>query len=53
VADASLIGTVDEVVEKLRAYSDAGVTRIMCQHLLHRDLEMIELLGREVAPAVA
>jgi alkanesulfonate monooxygenase SsuD/methylene tetrahydromethanopterin reductase-like flavin-dependent oxidoreductase (luciferase family) len=50
---ASLIGTVDEVVERLRLYEEAGITRVMCQHLLHRDLDMVELLGREVAPAVA
>jgi alkanesulfonate monooxygenase SsuD/methylene tetrahydromethanopterin reductase-like flavin-dependent oxidoreductase (luciferase family) len=51
--EASLIGTVDEVAERLREYEAAGVTRVMCQHLLHRDLDMVELLGRELAPAVA
>jgi alkanesulfonate monooxygenase SsuD/methylene tetrahydromethanopterin reductase-like flavin-dependent oxidoreductase (luciferase family) len=43
-------GTVDEVVERLRAYEQAGVERVMLRHLLVDDLEMIELLGREVAP---
>jgi alkanesulfonate monooxygenase SsuD/methylene tetrahydromethanopterin reductase-like flavin-dependent oxidoreductase (luciferase family) len=51
--EASLIGTVDEVAERLRVYEDAGITRVMCQHLLHRDLDMVEILGRELAPAVA
>jgi len=51
--EASLVGTVDEVASRLREYEAAGVTRVMCQHLLHRDLEMVELLGRELAPAVA
>jgi alkanesulfonate monooxygenase SsuD/methylene tetrahydromethanopterin reductase-like flavin-dependent oxidoreductase (luciferase family) len=51
--EASLIGTVDEVAERLREYEAAGITRVMCQHLLHRDLDMVELLGRELAPAVA
>ena len=51
--DVTLIGTVDEVAEKLRAYEEAGVERVMLQHLLHDDLEMVELLGREVAPRVA
>lgn len=51
--EASLVGTVDEVAERLREYEAAGVTRVMCQHLLHRDLDMVELLGRELAPAVA
>ncbi len=51
--EASLIGTVDEVTDRLREYEAAGITRVMCQHLLHRDLDMVELLGRELAPAVA
>ena len=38
-------GTVDEVVEQLRAYEAVGVTRVMLQHLLHDDLEMVALLG--------
>jgi alkanesulfonate monooxygenase SsuD/methylene tetrahydromethanopterin reductase-like flavin-dependent oxidoreductase (luciferase family) len=46
-------GAVNEVVERLREYERAGVTRVMCQHLLHDDLDMIAVLGREVAPAVA
>jgi alkanesulfonate monooxygenase SsuD/methylene tetrahydromethanopterin reductase-like flavin-dependent oxidoreductase (luciferase family) len=45
-------GTVDEVVERLRAYEVAGVERVMLRHLLVDDVEMIELLGREVAPRV-
>ena len=48
-----LIGTVDEVAEKMRAYGEAGVTRVMCQHLVHEDLDMIDVLGRELVPAVA
>lgn len=48
-----LIGTVDQVAQRLRAYERAGVTRVMCQHLVHEDLEMVELLGRELRPAVA
>jgi len=51
--DASLIGTVEEVAERLREYEGAGITGVMCQHLLHRDLDMVEVLGRELAPAVA
>ncbi len=46
-------GTIDEVVERLREYEQAGVARVMCQHLLHDDLDMVALLGREIAPAVA
>ena len=50
---ASIVGTVDEAVERLRAYEDAGVERVMLQHLDHRDLEMVALIGQELTPAVA
>jgi F420-dependent oxidoreductase-like protein len=48
-----IVGTVDEVADRLRELEAAGVTRLMCQHLVHEDLEMVELLGRELQPAVA
>jgi len=51
--EASLIGPVEEVARRLREYEQASVTRVMCQHLLHEDLDMVALLGRELAPAVA
>jgi hypothetical protein len=46
-------GTVDQVVARLRELQDAGVERVMLQHLVQEDLETVELLGREVVPAVA
>ncbi len=45
-------GTVEEVVEQLLAFRDVGVSRVMCQHLLHEDLETVALLGREISPRV-
>lgn len=48
-----VLGTVEEAIESLRAYAAAGVERIMLQHLLHRDLDMVRLLGEAVVPAVA
>ena len=51
--DAAILGTIDEAVERLRAYEDAGVERVMLQHFDHTDLEMVELIGRELVPAVA
>src|SRR5688572_10709795 len=50
---AAILGTLDEAAERLRAYEAAGVERVMLQHLDHQDLEMVELIGRELAPAVA
>jgi F420-dependent oxidoreductase-like protein len=53
IQDTRLVGTVDEVGEKLVALRDAGVHRVMLQHLLHTDLSTVELIGRELAPLVA
>lgn len=47
-----IIGTVDEVVTRIRAFGSAGVDRIVLQQLVHRDLDLIELVGTEVVPAV-
>jgi alkanesulfonate monooxygenase SsuD/methylene tetrahydromethanopterin reductase-like flavin-dependent oxidoreductase (luciferase family) len=38
-------GTVDEVVDLLREYEDAGVERAMLQHLVHEDVDMVAVLG--------
>jgi F420-dependent oxidoreductase-like protein len=48
-----IVGTLDACVEALRALRDLGLSRVMLQHLLHTDLEMVELIGRKLAPAVA
>ena len=50
---AAVLGTIEEAAEQLRAFERAGVARVMLQHLDHRDLEMVALIGRELAPAVA
>jgi alkanesulfonate monooxygenase SsuD/methylene tetrahydromethanopterin reductase-like flavin-dependent oxidoreductase (luciferase family) len=49
----SPIGTVDEVAERLRELEAAGVTRVMLQHLDHRDLDTVAVIGEQLAPAVA
>ena len=46
-------GTVAEAVARLRELADAGVERMMLQHLLHDDLDAVELFGRELVPAVS
>ena len=51
--DVMVLGTVGEVVERLRGLEEAGVDRVFLQHLAHDDLEMVRLLGAEVSPAVA
>jgi F420-dependent oxidoreductase-like protein len=47
-----LIGTVDQVAERLERYRDAGVTRVMLQHLDHSDEETIAVIGGRLAPLV-
>jgi alkanesulfonate monooxygenase SsuD/methylene tetrahydromethanopterin reductase-like flavin-dependent oxidoreductase (luciferase family) len=49
---AWLTGTPSEIVEQLHALEAAGVERVMLQHLLHTDLDVLELIGREVIPNV-
>jgi F420-dependent oxidoreductase-like protein len=46
-----LTGTPDEVIARLREYQSAGIRRVMLQHLLHRDIEALELFAAEVLPA--
>jgi alkanesulfonate monooxygenase SsuD/methylene tetrahydromethanopterin reductase-like flavin-dependent oxidoreductase (luciferase family) len=46
-------GTVEQVIERLAEYAAAGIQRVLLHQLVHEDLESIELIGREVVPAVA
>lgn len=48
-----LAGTPAEVSARLRELEDAGVERVYLQHLAHADVEMIELVGAEVVPALS
>jgi F420-dependent oxidoreductase-like protein len=45
-SERALIGSVDEIAARLREYEAAGCERVMLQHLLHGDLEPVELIGR-------
>ena len=47
-----VIGTVGEVVDRLGEFAEAGVGRVMLQHLCHEDLDMVHLLASEVVPRV-
>jgi alkanesulfonate monooxygenase SsuD/methylene tetrahydromethanopterin reductase-like flavin-dependent oxidoreductase (luciferase family) len=44
-----ILGTVDQVVESLRAYEAVGVERAMLQHIVHEDVEMVAALGEVAA----
>ena len=52
-ARLTIKGTVPEALEQLRELEQAGLTRVMGQHLLHRDLDAVALMGREIVPALA
>jgi alkanesulfonate monooxygenase SsuD/methylene tetrahydromethanopterin reductase-like flavin-dependent oxidoreductase (luciferase family) len=47
-----VVGTVDQVSERLGQLAEAGVDRVMLQHLNHTDVEMVSLIGERVAPTV-
>ena len=51
--DAAAVGTLDEVTERLRELEEAGVERVMLQHLAHDDLDTVALIGGELSPLVA
>ncbi len=49
----TIVGTLEQAAERIGELARSGVDRIMCQHLLHDDLDAIALLGDRLAPAVA
>jgi alkanesulfonate monooxygenase SsuD/methylene tetrahydromethanopterin reductase-like flavin-dependent oxidoreductase (luciferase family) len=52
-AQSGPVGTVEQVVEKLKEIEALGFERVMLQHLAHQDLDTVALIGRELTPAVA
>ena len=46
-------GTPEEVARKLDALAEAGVERVMLQHLEHRDLDVLRVIAEDVAPRVS
>jgi F420-dependent oxidoreductase-like protein len=56
IAEASkqrIVGTTEQVIERLTRFAEAGVGRVMLQHLNHVDLDMVKLIGSELVPALA
>lgn len=47
-----IVGTPERAAERISEYAAAGVQRIVLNHELFDDLEMLELLAREVLPRV-
>ena len=44
-----IVGTPDRAIERLRAYEEAGVQRIVLNHFLYDDLDMLDVLGDVMA----
>jgi alkanesulfonate monooxygenase SsuD/methylene tetrahydromethanopterin reductase-like flavin-dependent oxidoreductase (luciferase family) len=51
--ESAFVGTPEEVAEQVREYARLGVELFMLQHFLLDDSEALELLARDVMPAVA
>lgn len=46
-------GLTGDLVSGLREFEAAGVERVMLQHVVHDDLDVVAAIGREIAPALA
>ena len=44
--DAWVVGTLDQAAERVVAMEEAGLDRVMLQHQLHDDLDMVALVAR-------
>ena len=47
-SDRWLVGTVDEVAERIEGLRALGVTRVLLQHLNHDDDAMLALVGERL-----
>jgi alkanesulfonate monooxygenase SsuD/methylene tetrahydromethanopterin reductase-like flavin-dependent oxidoreductase (luciferase family) len=47
-----LVGTPAAILARLEEYRAVGVDRVILQHLLHDDLEALELLAQEILPSI-
>jgi F420-dependent oxidoreductase-like protein len=51
--DPWIVGTPEQIVARLREYEAAGIEGVMLQHHLFEDYDALELIGREIIPALA
>ncbi len=52
-ADRWIAGTVEQALDRLGTLASMGLHRVMLQHLVHDDLDMVQLVAEELLPAVA
>jgi F420-dependent oxidoreductase-like protein len=48
-----IVATVDQAAEQFAAYREAGLSRVMCQQLVHDDVDAVALLGDKLSPMLA
>jgi alkanesulfonate monooxygenase SsuD/methylene tetrahydromethanopterin reductase-like flavin-dependent oxidoreductase (luciferase family) len=48
----TIVGSPDRAAARLREYADAGVQRVMLNHELFDDLDMLEVVAAEIIPRV-
>jgi alkanesulfonate monooxygenase SsuD/methylene tetrahydromethanopterin reductase-like flavin-dependent oxidoreductase (luciferase family) len=53
LAHRGVAGSPDELAASLREFEEAGVERVMLQHVVHEDLDVVAAIGRELVPALA
>jgi F420-dependent oxidoreductase-like protein len=47
-----IVGTIEQVVDRLGELARAGVQRVMLQHRLHDDVDAVRQIGEGIVPAV-
>jgi hypothetical protein len=40
-----IVGKLDQAADQLGVFRDLGVSRVMCQQLVHDDIDAVSLLG--------
>jgi alkanesulfonate monooxygenase SsuD/methylene tetrahydromethanopterin reductase-like flavin-dependent oxidoreductase (luciferase family) len=53
LGEAYVAGTPERVMDRLARFAEAGITRVMLQHLMQDDLDSVALVGTDVIPAAA
>jgi alkanesulfonate monooxygenase SsuD/methylene tetrahydromethanopterin reductase-like flavin-dependent oxidoreductase (luciferase family) len=50
LAVRGVVGTPDQAVDHIGRLAEAGVERIMLQHLFHDDLDLLDVVAEEIVP---
>jgi alkanesulfonate monooxygenase SsuD/methylene tetrahydromethanopterin reductase-like flavin-dependent oxidoreductase (luciferase family) len=53
LAIRGIVGTPERAVDRLGQLAEAGVQRVMMQHLFHDDLDLLNVVAEEIAPRLS